>query len=405
MPAAPAVVLTGAGVVPCDDAAAPDRVHRDTSLVLRAGRIAWLGPRAALPAEHAALPQEDLGGRLLTPGLIDCHTHLVHAGERSAEWAARLAGASYTALARAGGGILSTVRTTRAADDTTLLAATLPRLDGLLADGVTHVEVKSGYGLDADTELRLLRVARTLPQHRAVGVTSSFLGAHSVPPEYAGRADAYLDAVVLPTLHAAHAAGLVDRVDAFCEGIAFTPAQVARLFDAARALGLARTLHAEQLSWSGGTALAARYGAASADHLEHATDADAAALAAAGTVAVLLPGAYYVLRDTQRPPVAAFRAHRVPMAVATDCNPGTSPLTSLRLAMHLACTLFDLTPAEALAGVTVHAARALGLADAGRLVPGARADLAAWDVDTPAELVYRLGASPLHRRWVAGSPA
>lgn len=405
MPAAPAVVLTGARVVPCDDPAAPDRVQADTSLVLAAGRIAWMGPRGALPAAHAALPQEDLGGRLLTPGLIDCHTHLVHAGERSGEWAARLAGASYQDLARAGGGILSTVRATRAADEAALLAATLPRLDGLLADGVTHVEVKSGYGLDTDTERRLLRVARALPQHRAVGVTTSYLGAHAVPPEYTGRAEAYLDAVVLPMLRAAQADGLVDRVDAFCEGIAFSPAQVARLFEAARALGLACTLHAEQLSWSGGAALAARHGAASADHLEFATEADAAAMAAAGTVAVLLPGAYYVLRETQRPPVAAFRAHGVPMAVATDCNPGTSPLTSLRLAMHLACTLFGLTPGEALAGVTVQAARALGLRDAGRLVPGARADLAAWDVDTPAELVYRLGASPLHRRWVAGSPA
>jgi imidazolonepropionase len=286
-----------------------------------------------------------------------------------------------------------------------LVASALPRLDAMLAGGVATVEVKSGYGLDVETELRMLRAARALERHRRVRVVTSFLGAHAVPPDYAGRAAAYLDDICLPALETAHAEGLVDAVDAFCEGIAFDVAEVDRLFTHARALGLPVKLHAEQLSHRGGATLAARHGALSADHVEYATETDAAAMAAAGTVAVILPGAYYTLRETQAPPVAAFRAAGVPMAVATDMNPGSSPMTSLTLAMNMACTFFRLTPLEALAGATVHAARALGLADRGRLAPGLLADLAVWDAAHPAELAYRIGATPLHRRIFAGEDA
>jgi imidazolonepropionase len=314
----------------------------------------------------------------------------------------RLEGASYEAIARAGGGILSTVTATREASEDALLAAALPRVDTLLAEGVWTIEVKSGYGLDIDTELRMLRAARALADRREVTVRTTFLGAHAVPPDYKGRPDAYIDEVAIPALLAAHDAGLVDAVDGFCEGIAFDTAQIGRVFDAARALGLPVKLHAEQLSHMGGTALAAHHGALSADHVEYATEADAAAMAAAGTVAVLLPGAFYTLRETQVPPVAAFRQHGVPMALATDCNPGSSPLTSLLLTMNMACTFFRLTPEEALAGVTRHAAQALGLSDRGTLAEGQRADLAVWDVEEPAELAYRIGFNPLHRRIVGG---
>ncbi|MCC7321659.1 MAG: imidazolonepropionase [Rubellimicrobium sp.] len=346
----------------------------------------------------------DAGGRLLTPALIDCHTHLVHGGHRAGEWALRMAGADYAEIARAGGGIVSTVTATRAADEAALLALALPRLDRLIADGVGTVEIKSGYGLEPESELRMLRVARRLAQMRPVTVRTSYLAAHAVPAEYRGRADAYLDEVVLPTLARAHAEGLVDAVDGFCEGIAFSPAQIDRLFTAARALGLPVKLHAEQLSHLGGTQLAARHGALSADHLEYADAEDARAMAAAGTVAVLLPGAFYALRERQAPPVAALRAHRVPMAVATDLNPGTSPVHSLLLAMNMACTLFHLTPDEAMAGATTHAARALGLHDRGRIAPGLRADLALWDAEDPAHLIYRLGLAPLHSRFIGGHP-
>jgi imidazolonepropionase len=314
----------------------------------------------------------------------------------------RLQGASYEAIARAGGGILSTVRATRAASEADLLAGALARADALIAEGATTLEIKSGYGLDRDTELRMLRVARRVAAERPLRVRSSFLGAHAVPPEFPGDADGYLDAVVLPTLDAAAAEGLVDAVDGFCEGIAFSPAQIARLFDRATALGLPVKLHAEQLSNLGGAALAASYGALSADHLEWLDEAGIAAMAGAGTVAVLLPGAFYTLRETRVPPVAALRAAGVAIAVATDCNPGSSPLTSLLLAMNMACTLFRLTPEEALAGVTRHAARALGLGDCGTIAPGQRADLAVWDVEHPAELAYRIGWNPLARRIFAG---
>ncbi|MDO9526157.1 MAG: imidazolonepropionase [Gemmobacter sp.] len=326
----------------------------------------------------------DLKGRLVTPALVDCHTHIVHGGHRALEFEQRLQGASYEDVARAGGGIVSTVSATRAASLDALIAQSLPRVDALLAEGVSCIEVKSGYGLDIDTELQMLRAARAIATLRPVRIRTSFLGAHATPPEYRGREDAYLTDICLPALHAAHAEGLVDAVDAFCEGIAFSVAQTDRVFQAARALGLRVKLHAEQLSHLGGTQLAARHRALSADHLEYADDDDARALAASGTVAVLLPGAFYAIRETRVPPVQAFRNHGVPMAIATDCNPGSSPMTSLLLAMNMACTLFRLTPSEALAGVTANAARALGLTDTGTLATGIRADIAVWTAETQA---------------------
>ena len=369
-------------------------------IALEEGRIAHVGTE--VPAAFADVAAEDLQGRLVTPALIDCHTHIVFGGHRALEFEMRLNGASYEEVARAGGGIVSTVGATRLASEEALVAAALPRLDALIAEGVGTVEIKSGYGLDLETELRMLRAARALGRRRDVRVVTSFLGAHAVPANYAGRADAYIDEVCIPALHAAHAEGLVDAVDGFCEGIAFDTAQMARVFEAARALGLPVKLHAEQLSNIGGTLLAASYGALSADHVEYANDADAAALAASETVAVLLPGAFYTLRETQAPPVAAFRRHGVPMALATDCNPGSSPMTSLLLTLNMGCTLFRLTPEEALAGVTVHAARALGLSDCGQVAAGMRADLAVWDVESPGELSYRIGFNPLHRRIIGG---
>lgn len=372
-------------------------------IVLEGDHIAWVGPMADLPADVGA-EETDLEGRVVTPALIDCHTHIVHGGNRAAEFEMRLEGATYEEVARAGGGIVSTVAATRAASEDELLAQALPRLDALLAEGVTTVEVKSGYGLDVETELRMLRVARRLEASRPVRVRTSFLGAHALPVEYKGRPDAYLDEVCLPALRAAHAEGLADAVDGFCENIAFSAPQMERVFTGARSLGLPVKLHAEQLSHQGGTGLAARCNALSADHVEYATEDDARALAASGTVAVLLPGAFYFLRETQAPPVAAFRAHGVPMALATDCNPGSSPLTSLLLTMNMACTLFRLTPDEALRGVTVNAARALGLDDCGEIAVGKRADLAVWDVETPAELAYRIGYNPLHSRYFGGRP-
>ncbi len=374
------------------------------ALAARDGRLAFVGPDAELPAGATAALELDAEGRLLTPGLIDAHTHLVHAGHRAAEFERRLAGASYEEIARAGGGIRATVAATRAADEATLLRQSRPRLAALLADGVTTVEVKSGYGLDLDTELRQLRVARRLGELLPVTVRATFLGAHAVPAELEGRPDAWLDLVIGEVLPAVVAAGLADAVDAYCERGAFSPAQVERLFAAAASHGLPVKLHAEQRSDSGGAALAARHRALSADHLEHLSGAGVSAMAGAGTVAVLLPGAYLHLREARPPPVEALRAAGVPMAVATDCNPGTSPLASLTTAMNLACTLFGLTPAEALAGATRHAARALGLADRGMLSVGLRADLALWDADHPAELAARLGPSSLATRFVAGRP-
>ncbi len=370
------------------------------AIVVDGAQMAWVGPLKALPASYAALPRRDFGPRTITPALIDCHTHLVYGGNRAGEFEMRLTGATYEEIARAGGGIISTVTATRTASAAALLAAALPRLDALIAQGVGVVEVKSGYGLDVDTELKMLRTARALGAARAVRVLTTFLGAHAVPDGMA--ADSYIDTICIPALRAAHAQGLVDAVDGFCEGIGFTPAQIARVFDAARALGLPVKLHAEQLSAFGGTALAAQYRALSADHVEYASADDAAALAAAGTVAVLLPGAFYTIRETQIPPIAAFRAHSVPMAVATDWNPGSSPLGSILLAMNMACTLFRLTPAEALAGTTRHAARALGLTDCGQIAANMRADLAIWDVTSPAELAYGIAVTPLHARIFGG---
>ena len=365
------------------------------AILIEDDHIAWVGPMADAPA---CADSRDLGGRLVTPGLIDCHTHLVHGGNRAREFEMRLNGASYEAVARAGGGIISTVRATREASEADLLASALLRLDRMLAEGVTTVEVKSGYGLTVADELKMLRVARGLTKARPVTVHVSFLAAHAVPPEFTGRADAYIDEVCLPALCAAHAEGLVDSVDGFCEGIAFSPAQIERVFVEARRLGLPVRLHAEQLSNLGGAALAARHGALSADHLEYLDAAGAQAMAQAGTVAVILPGAFYTLRETQLPPIDLLRQHGVRMAVATDCNPGTAPMTSLTLAMNMACTLFRMTPDEVLAGVTLHAAAALGLSDRGRIAPGQRADLAIWEARHPAELSYRIGATPLYAR-------
>ncbi len=392
-------VLTGVAIATMPPSGGYGLIPSGT-IALDGASIAHVG--SDLPGVYRGWPQEDLKGRLVTPALIDCHTHLVFGGNRAREFEMRLNGASYEEVARAGGGIVSTVAATRAAAQEVLIADALRRLDAMIGEGVGTVEVKSGYGLDVETELRMLRAARALAERRKVRIRTSFLGAHAVPREYDGRPDAYLDEVCIPALRAAHAEGLVDAVDGFCEGIAFDPAQIARVFDAAGALDLPVKLHAEQLSHLGGTALAARYGALSADHVEYARDADAAALGQSGSVAVLLPGAFYTLRETRTPPIEAFRDHGVPMALATDCNPGSSPLSSLLLTMNMGCTLFRLTPAEALAGVTCHAARALGLSDAGRIAPGMRADLAVWDVAEPAELAYRIGFNPLHRRIFGG---
>jgi imidazolonepropionase len=378
---------------------APFGLIEDGAVAARDGRIAWAGPAAALPGDIDAAETIDLGGRLVTPGLIDCHTHLVFAGDRAREFELRLVGASYVEIARAGGGIASTVRLTRAADDATLLREALPRLDALIEEGVTTIEIKSGYGLDRDNEIKLLRVARQLGTERPVTVSTSFLGAHALPQEFADRPDDFIDAVCADMLPAAARAGLVDAVDGFVERIGFTAAQMRRVFTVARALGLPVRLHAEQLSLCGGAALAAEFGALSADHLEHEDEAGVAALARAGTVAVLLPGAYYFLRESQKPPVALLRRHGVPIAVATDCNPGSSPLSSLLLALNMACTLFRLTPEEALAGATRHAARALGMAgETGTIEPGKWCDFCVWDVEQPAELAYRIGFNPLERR-------
>ncbi len=376
---------------------APYGAIEDGAVAVADGRIAWVGPRAELPGAPETLARNvhDLEGRWLTPGLIDCHTHLVYGGDRAAEFEQRLKGASYAEIAEAGGGIVSTVAATRAASEDDLLCAARPRLDALLAEGVTTVEIKSGYGLDLENELKQLRVARALGAALPVTVKTTFLGAHALPPEFAERAEDYIDAVVVMLPEIA-ASGLADAVDAFCETIGFSPEQTARVFEAARAQGLPVKLHADQLSDLGGAALAARYGALSADHLEFTGAEGVAAMAAAGTVAVILPGAFYVLRETQVPPVAAFRAAGVPIALATDCNPGSAPVSSLLLMLNMGCTLFRLTPEEALAGVTRHAATALGLgATHGTLAPGKAADFAIWNIERPAELAYRIGFNPL----------
>lgn len=362
------------------------------------GRIVYAGP-AAGAAEIDADETIDCGRRLVTPGLIDCHTHLVYGGDRAAEFEKRIAGASYEEIARAGGGIVSTVAKTRAASEDDLVRQSVPRLDALMAEGVTTVEIKSGYGLSLEHELKCLRAIRRLGDERNVRVRPTFLGAHALPSEAGGDKDAYIDLVCREMIPAVARAGLAVSVDAFCEGIAFSPDQVARIFEAARTHGLSVKLHAEQLSNLNGAALAARFGALSADHLEHVDTAGIAAMAKAGTVAVLLPGAFYFTRETTPPPVAALRAAGVRMAIATDCNPGSSPLTSILLAMNMAATLFRMTVPECLAAVTREAAAALGLSDEiGSLAPGKACDLAIWDAESPAELVYRIGFNPLHAR-------
>ena len=372
------------------------------SVVIDGSQIAWAGPQSDLPAQFASLPAHDCQTRLVTPGLIDCHTHIVFGGHRAAEFEARLNGASYADIARSGGGILSTVTATRAASEDALVQSALPRVDAMIATGTTTIEVKSGYGLTIADELKMLRAARRLATLRAITITTTHLAAHAIPPEYKGRADDYIDEVAIPSLQAAHAEGLVDAVDAFCEGIAFSPKQVGRLFNAARGLGLPVKLHAEQLSDLKGAVLAAKHNALSADHLEYLGPDGIAAMAAAGCVATILPGAFYTLRETQMPPIAALRAAGVQLAVATDCNPGSSPMTSLPLAMNMACTLFRMTPMEALQGTTIHAARALGLIDRGTIAHGQRADLCLWDAAHPAELSYRIGANPLISRIFGG---
>jgi imidazolonepropionase len=380
---------------------APDRpglgLIENAAIAVRDGRIAFVGAVADLPAGWDAAEEISLGGRLVTPGLIDCHTHLVYAGSRAHEFELRLAGASYEEIARAGGGIVSTVKATRAASEEELISASLPRLDRLIGEGVTTIEIKSGYGLDDETEARMLRAARRLGEARPVSVTTTYLGAHALPPE-ADSKEQYIDGVcaAIPALARAK---LADAVDAFCESIAFSPAQTARVFRAAQAVGLPVKLHADQLSNLHGARLAAEHGALSADHLEYTDEEAVAAMARAGTVAVLRPGAFYLLRETQVPPVAAIRRHGVPIALATDCNPGTSPLTSLLLTMNMGATLFRLTVDEAIAGVTREAARALGrLSSVGTLEPGKWCDLAIWDVERAAELVYRIGFNPLVQR-------
>ena len=386
---------------------APYGAVTEGAVAISGDRIAWCGSRADLPGppERIAANVHDAEGAWITPGLVDCHTHLVYGGNRANEFEMRLGGATYEEIARAGGGIVSTVKKTREASDAQLTAAATVRLKRLMAEGVTTVEIKSGYGLDRDTELRMLRVARALGKENPVTVRTTFLGAHALPEEYRGRADAYIDFVAAKVLPEVAAEGLADAVDVFSETIAFTPAQTERVFDAAKALGLPVKLHADQRTDYGGAALAARYGALSADHIEFSSEAGIAAMGAAGTVGVLLPGAFYFLREKQLPPIESLRRHHVPIALATDSNPGSSPLQSILMVLNFACTLFRLTPEEALAGITRNGARALGMGEThGTIEAGKAADLAFWKIDSPAELAYAMGANPCVRVLKAGVP-
>ena len=402
IPSAGRQLWRNARLVTCQDDAAS--IIKRAAILVQDGRIVFAGAEKDVPAgTNDDVWSIDLGDRLVTPALIDCHTHLVYGGNRAREFEMRLEGASYEAIARAGGGIVSSVKSTNALSEDELVTQGLPRLDTLLGEGISTIEIKSGYGLNIEAELKMLRAARRLGAMRPVRVLTSYLAAHAVPPEFRGRADDYIAKVVLPGLEAAHAEGLVDAVDGFCEGIAFSPAQIGLVFDKAKALGLPVKLHAEQLSNLGGAKLAASYGALSADHLEYLDEDGAKAMAAAGTVAVLLPGAFYTLREERAPPVKILRDAGVRMAVATDCNPGTSPLTSLLLTMNMACTLFRLTVEEAFAGATREAARALGiLGETGTIEAGKSADFAVWNVASPAELIYRIGFNPLHSRIFRG---
>jgi imidazolonepropionase len=376
------------------------------ALAWKDGTIQFAGPQSQLPGNPDTLASrvESLGNAWITPGLIDCHTHLVFAGNRAEEFDLRLNGASYEEIARAGGGIVSTVTRTRAASDDNLFAQSLRRARALLADGATTIEIKSGYGLDLDSEIKMLHTARRIGDELGISVRTTFLGAHAVPPEFAGRQSDYVDEVCIRMLPAIANEGLADAVDAFCETIAFTPSETRRVFETARALGLPVKLHADQLSDSGGAALVAEFGGLSADHLEYTSEAGVQAMAAAGTVAVMLPAAFYTLRESRLPPLDRFRAHGVPIAVATDVNPGTSPVLSLRQAMNMACTLFRMTPEEALRGATVHAARALGLGDRGTLEAGKRADFVVWNIEHPAELSYWIGGAFARSVVSAGRP-
>jgi imidazolonepropionase len=397
-------LLLDARLITLDVDGVPYGAITDAALGWKEGRIIFAGPQRHLPGDPDTLcsAHESVDGQWISPGLIDCHTHVVFGGERAGEFEQRLEGVSYEDIARAGGGIASSVRATRAASEDELFAASLPRAMSLRADGVTTLEIKSGYGLELESELRMLRVARRIGTELGIGVRTTFLGAHALPPEYRGRADDYVEMLCSVMLPAIAQSGLADAVDAYCEGIGFSPAQTRRVFDAARAHELPVKLHADQLSDLDGAALLADYAGLSADHVEYTSESGARALAKSGSVAVLLPGAYLCLRETKLPPIDAFRTHGVAMAIATDCNPGTSPLLSLRLAMSLACTLFRLTPEEALRGATQHAARALGLGDRGRLRVGMRADFVRWQIGQPAELCYWLGGQLAHSVHVAG---
>lgn len=380
----------------------PYGLLEDGAVVLENEHIIWCGARKDLSVDFNTAEKIDLEGRLVTPALIDCHTHTVYGGNRALEFEMRLNGATYEDLAQAGGGILSTVAATRDASETELVADALSRVDAFIAEGVSTIEIKSGYGLDRETELKMLRVARKIAEERDVDVITTYLGAHAVPLEYSGRENAYIDEICLPTLRIAVEEGLVDSVDAFCEGIAFQPDEVAKVFDLACELGLPIKIHAEQLSNIGGAKLAARYNALSADHLEYLDEQGAAAMASAGTVAVILPGAFYTLSETQKPPIHMLRHYSIPIAIATDANPGSSPMTSLLLAMNMVCTLFQMTPEEALIGTTRNAACALGLGDRGVVQEGYRADLAVWDIRHPSELAYRIGFNSLKSRIIGG---
>ena len=396
------MLLTNARLATMAEGGAPYGLIDKAAVAIGEGRITWCGSEADLPEQFQNEMRHDVDGRVVTPALIDCHTHIVFGGNRAREFEQRLNGASYEEIALGGGGIVSTVQATRATGEDALLEDALTRVDALIAEGVSTIEVKSGYGLTIEDESKMLRVARRILDARPVSIRTTYLAAHAVPPEYEGKPRDYIEGVVLPGLRQGHAEGLIDAVDGFCENIAFSPADIERVFDAAQTLGLPVKIHAEQLSNLGGATMAARYGALSADHLEYLDEAGVAAMAHAGTVAVLLPGAFYTLRETQAPPVDMLRTHGVDMALATDCNPGSSPLASLLLAMNMGATLFRLTPEQALAGTTRNAARALGLVDRGVIAVGKRADLAIWNVADPAELSYRIGFNALHQRIYGG---
>lgn len=391
-------VLINATLATCTDSEEPYGLIRQGAVAFNEGLVKWCGPHDELPMQFQDYEKQSCDGKLITPSLIDCHTHIVHAGQRAHEFEQRLTGISYEQISAAGGGIVSTVSATRSASVNKLVELSLPRVDALLSEGVAVIEVKSGYGLDTTTELNMLRAARRLASLRPVIIKTSFLGAHAVPVEYQAEADAYIDDVCIPTLVLAHEENLVDAVDGFCESIAFTPEQIERVFRKAKDLSLPVKLHAEQLSLKNGAQLAAQYNALSADHLEYLDETGVVALSKSGTVAVLLPGAFYTLREKQLPPVSLLRDNKVPIAIASDCNPGSSPMSSLLLTMNMACTIFRLTPEEALLGVTRRAAQALGLNHHGQISEGYVADFALWDCSHPAELSYRIGFNPLVRR-------